>query len=60
MKVILNGGKSLEEKFAEIDHKKVIAKMKDAGKVESKIPRKIKKFIRKDESMSKLLYLIAN
>ncbi|MBU2506044.1 MAG: transposase [Bacteroidetes bacterium] len=60
MKVILNGGNSLEEKFAEIDHKKVIAKMKDARKVESKIPRKIKKFIRNDDSMSKLLYLIAN
>ncbi len=60
MKVILNGGNSLEEKFAEIDHKKVIAKMKDAGKVESKIPRKIKKFIRKDEVMTKLLYLIAD
>lgn len=34
--------------------------MKDTGKVQSKIPRKIKKFIRKDEVMTKLLYLIAD
>jgi len=60
MKVILNGANSLEEKFAEIDYKKVIVKMNDARKVESKIPNKIKKFIRKDDTMKKLLYLIAN
>jgi len=60
MKVILNGRKSIEEKFAEIDHKKVIAKMKDAERTESKIPAKIKKLIRKNESMCRLLYLIAS
>ncbi len=60
MKVILNKANSLEEKFAEIDYKKVIVKMNDARKVESKIPHKITKFIRKDETMKKLLYLIAN
>ena len=59
MKVVLNGEKSLTEKFAEIDHLEVAAKMKDAGKVENKIHPKIKKLIRTNESMSKLLYLIA-
>ena len=60
MKVLLNGKNSLAERFAEIDHDKVIAKMKDAREVESKVPRKIKKLIRKEESMSKLLYLLAS
>ena len=60
MKVILNGKKSLAEQFAEIDHEKAIAKMKDTKEVESKIPRKIKKFIRTDDSINKLLYLIAS
>lgn len=59
MKVLLNGKKSLEEKFAEIDHKKIMSKMKEAGKIESKIPRKIKKLIREEETINKLLYLIA-
>lgn len=59
MKIILNGKKSLEEKFAEIDHHKIIAKMEDARKVESKIPRKIKKLIREQKTINKLLYLIA-
>jgi len=60
MKAILNGRKSMKDKFAEIDYKKVIAKMKDAKKMESKIPGKIKKLIRKNESMCRLLYLIAS
>lgn len=51
---------SLAEQFAEIDHKKVIVKMKEAKEVESKIPHKIKKLIRKKESMCKLLHLIAS
>ena len=60
MKAILNGKKSLQDKFAEIDYKKVIAKMKDVKNMESKIPAKIKKLIRKNESMCRLLYLIAS
>ncbi len=60
MKAILNGGKSIEEKFAEIDHKKVIAKMKDAKKMGCKMSGKIKKLIRKNESMCRLLYLITS
>ncbi len=60
MKAILNGRKSMKEKFAEIDYKKVIAKMKDAKKMECKMPGKIEKLIRKNESMCRLLYLIAS
>lgn len=60
MEIMLMGKKSLEEKFAEVNHKEVMRKMKQAGNVESKIPRKIKLFVRQEETMSKLLYLIAN
>ena len=60
MKIMLSGKKSLEEKFAEVTHKEVIRKMQKAGNMESKIPRKIKLFVRQEETMSKLLYLIAN
>jgi hypothetical protein len=60
MKIMLAGKKSLEEKFAEVNHKEVIRKMQKAANVESKIPRKIKLFVRQKETMSKLLYLIAN
>jgi hypothetical protein len=59
MKLILGESKTLEEKFADIDHKKIITKMKDAGKIETKIPRRIKKLIRKERTISKLLYLLA-
>jgi len=60
MEMMLTGKKSLEEKFAEVDHKEVIRKMHKAKNVESKIPRKIKLLLRQEETMSKLLYLIAN
>jgi hypothetical protein len=59
MKTILDGKESLQSKFAEIDYKKVIDKMKDMKKMESKIPAKIKKLIRKNESINRLLYLVA-
>ncbi|MQY79199.1 MAG: transposase [Bacteroidetes bacterium] len=59
MKVILNGKMSLEEKFAEIDYKQVIARTKDAGNCENKMPRKIKNMIRENQTMDKILYLIA-
>ncbi len=55
----LNGKDSLAERFAEIDNNRIIDKMKDAREVESKVPGKIKQFIRKVESMSKLLYLLS-
>jgi len=60
MKIILNGKNSLEEKFADIDHRKIITRMEEARKVESKIPRKIKKLIREEKIINKLLYLIAS
>jgi hypothetical protein len=47
-------------KFAEIDHKTIIAKMADAGKVESKITRRVKNLIREEKTIKKLLYLLAN
>jgi len=48
MKVILNGNMSLEEIFAEIDYKQVIARTKDTGNDENKMPRKIKNMIREN------------
>jgi len=59
LKLILGESKTLEEKYADIDHKKIITKMKDAGKIESKIPRRIKKLIREERTINKLLYLLA-
>jgi len=59
MKVILDGNMSLEEKFAEIDHEQVIARTRDAGNDENKIPRKIKNMIRENKTMDKILYLRA-
>lgn len=58
MRIILNGKKSLEEKFVEISHEVVITKMKDAQNIKSKIPRKIIKFLRAEETMAKLIYLM--
>lgn len=60
MRIILNGKKSLEERFAQVNYKEVMCKMQKAGNVESKIPRKIKLFVRQEETMSKLLNLMAN
>lgn len=60
MKIMLSGEKSLEEKFAQVNHEEVMEKMQKAGNVESKIPRKIKLFFRQEETMSKLLNLIPN
>lgn len=59
MRIILNGEKSLKEKFAEIDHKEISAKMAEARKVDSKIPRHVKKLIREKKTINKLLYLLA-
>ncbi len=47
MKVILNGKDSLAERFANIDHNRIIDKMKDAREVKSIVPRKIKQLVRK-------------
>ena len=58
MRILLNGKKSLEEKFAEIDHKEISTKMADAKKADSKIPRHVKKLIRQEKTMNRLLYLL--
>ncbi len=42
MKVPLNGKDSLAERYAEIDHNRIIDKMWDAREVESKVPEIIK------------------
>lgn len=60
MEIMLSGKKSLEEKFAEVNYKEVMEKMQKAANVESKMPRKIKLFVRQEKTMSKLLNLIAN
>lgn len=60
MKAMLQGKKSLEEKFADVNHNEVVLKIRKAKKVESRIPRKIKLFVRQEKTMSNLLYLIAN
>jgi hypothetical protein len=49
MEIMLMGKKSLEKKFAEVNHIKVMRKMEKASNVESKIPRKIKLFVRQKE-----------
>jgi len=59
MKVVLNGKASLEEKFAEIDYQQVIACTTEAKKNTNKMPCKIKKLIRENKTILKLLYLIA-
>ncbi len=48
MKIMLSGKKSLEEKFAAINHKEVIIKMQKSENVESRMPRKIKLFVRQE------------
>ncbi len=58
MTVIFNGKDSLAERFAEIDHNRIIDKMEDAREVESKVPGKIKQLIRKEESRSKLTIFV--
>ena len=58
--IILDGKESLEDAFAEISQQKVMRKMKDAKKDETKIPRNVLLLIRQKETMQKLLYLIAS
>ncbi len=41
MEVILNGKDSLAERFAEIDHNRIIDRVNDAREVESKVSGKI-------------------
>lgn len=60
LRLILDGHKSLEEAFAELDHKQVIAKMRDAQNIENRMPQKIKKIIRNEKSMTELLNMIAS
>ncbi len=60
MDVILDGKKSLKDAFAEISQQKVMRKMQDAKKDETKIPRNVLFLIRQKETMQNLLYLIAS
>jgi hypothetical protein len=60
MDVILDGKASLEDAFAEISQQEVMRKMQDAKKEETKIPRNVLMLIRQEETMQKLLYLIAS
>ena len=60
MDVILDGKETLEDAFAEICQQKVMKKMQDAKKDETKIPRNVLLLIRQKETMKKLLYLIAS
>ena len=60
MDVILDGKETLEDAFAEICQQKVMRKMQDAKKDETKIPRNVLLLIRQKETMKNLLYLIAS
>ncbi len=60
MDVILDGKESLVDAFADISQQKVMRKMQDAKKDETKIPRNVLLLIRQKETMQKLLYLIAS
>ncbi len=60
LSIILDGKKSLEEAFAEINHQQVIKKLKEHNTDEAKIPRKILSLIRHGESVKKVLCLIAS
>jgi len=55
--ILLNGNKTLEERFAEIDDKIVIQKMKTMKHNEEKIPSRIKKALRKTKIMKIFLNL---
>ncbi len=55
--ILLNGNNTLEERFAEIDEKDVIKKMKEIKKDVQKIPKRLKKAIRKPKLMEKFLNL---
>ncbi len=55
--ILLNGNDTLEERFAEIDEKDVIEKMKKVKTDEQKIPKRLKKAIRKTKLMGKFLNL---
>ena len=55
--ILLNGNDTLEERFAEIDVKDVIEKMKKIKTDEQKIPKQLKKAIRKTKLMEKFLNL---
>lgn len=55
--ILLNGNDTLEERFAEIHEKDVIEKMKKIKSGEQKIPKQLKKAIRKTKLMEKFLNL---
>ena len=55
--ILLNGYNTLEERFAEIAEKEVIEKLKEIKSGEQKIPKQLKKAIRKTKVMEKFLNL---
>jgi hypothetical protein len=57
LNILLNGNKTLEERFAEIDTENVIEKMKNLKSDDQKIPKPLKKAIRKTKLMKKFLNL---
>jgi hypothetical protein len=57
LNILLNGNQTIEERFAQIDTKTVIQKMKTINHEEEKIPSHIKKAIRKTKIMKIFLNL---
>ena len=55
--ILLNGNDTLEERFAEIDEKDVIEKMSKNKSDDQKIPKHLKRAIRKTKLMEKFLNL---
>jgi hypothetical protein len=60
LKIILNGKKTLEERFAEIDSKTVRKEMKKSQEDSEKVPSKIKAIIKKPELPEILVNLFAS
>ena len=58
MKLIPGESRTPGKKFSEIEHEKIMTRMKDTGKIESKIPRRIKNLIREEKTINKLLYML--
>ncbi len=60
MDVVLNGKETLEDVFADIKYLEVITKMQKVKKKENKIPPEVIMLIRRNETMQKLLFLLAS
>ena len=60
MDIILNGKDSLQDALAEISQQEVVKKMQEAKNDDAKIPREVLLLIRQQETIPKLLYLLAS